>query len=96
MQKVDSNQVEHKGRSLDEILNGLVEIDETHKLLVESVPLGGNKSEYIKGEPYLISCPQIETLLNEGWKVKQLLQQPWGVNGIAKPSHIILTVHLYK
>ena len=92
MTKVQSRQVEHNGKSLDEILDN--HLNTKDKLIIERVDMS---QDTIKSrDSFLIACPEIQKHLDDGWRVQQLFQQPYGINGTAKANYLVITVHLRK
>ena len=65
------------------------------KLLVEksSIAKGDFASEFTS---CLISFPEIEKQLQEGWSIKQMTVQPCGSGGSEKPERMVIVVHLQR
>lgn len=92
MTKVQSKQVEHNGKSLEEILDD--HLNEKDKVIIERVDMS---QDYLKSHnSFLIACPEIQKHLEDSWRVQQLYQQPYGVNGTAKANYLVITVHIRK
>jgi len=44
----------------------------------------------------LLPFPEIERHLSEGWSIKQMVVNTYGVNGASYLTDLIITVHLQK
>jgi hypothetical protein len=45
---------------------------------------------------FLIPFPEIQKHLDEGWRIKQMFVNPYGVNGTNKATDLVITVHLER
>lgn len=66
------------------------------KIITEKSDLRVGSFDNKEPNAYLVPFPEIDSHLSDGWRVKQMFVTPYGVNGVAKATDLIITVHLEK
>lgn len=66
------------------------------KIITEKSDMSVGDWDPEKRTNFLIPFPEIEKHLSEGWVIKQIFVNPYGVNGITKATDLIITVHLER
>ncbi|MFC4673601.1 hypothetical protein [Dysgonomonas termitidis] len=66
------------------------------KIITEKSDLSIGSLDNKEPSAFIVPFPEIDSHLAKGWRVKQMFVTPYGVNGTAKATDLVITVHLEK